>query len=154
MSTAFISRAVLNHSAALVQLDKDPAKYSKAMEDFGSHHAKDEHIWGEELLQSCSFHNAKRDDGSDYHTTHPLKCPFHARAYKVECLIRAGKARRVVHPELGRGNSNMTEAAHHVALTLRQKDKGLGREAYETRMIIGLLKANQSRMQSQNQSYD
>ena len=51
MSTAFISCAVLNHSAALVQLDKDPAKYSKAMEDLGSHHAKDEHIWGEEPLQ-------------------------------------------------------------------------------------------------------
>ena len=82
MSTAFISRAVLNHSAALVQSDKDPAKCSKVMEDLGSHHAKDEHIWGEEPLQSCSFHNAKRDDGSDYHTTHPFKClstPVHMR---------------------------------------------------------------------------
>ena len=47
----------------------------------------------------------------------------------------------------------MTEAAHHVALTFRQKDKCLRMEAYETRTNMGLLQANQSRMQSQNQSY-
>ena len=77
MSNACISRALLNHAAALVQAGNDPESYAHTMHDLGSHHARDEHQWAD---GHCNFHNIQKEDGTDYHTTHPLRCEFHARA--------------------------------------------------------------------------
>ena len=144
MSNAFISRAVLNHAAALVQAGTDSKRYAQALHDLGSHHARDEHTWADG--QKCSWHDPVDKDGQAYHTTHPLTCPFHSRAYEIECLTRAKKAESVIHPTLGRGHSNHPEAAHHVALSYRRKDQNLCRQAYTVRTNMGLLQANVSRM--------
>ena len=46
MSQAFIAKAVLNHSVALVQSGTDPETFVQAITDLGSHHARDENTWG------------------------------------------------------------------------------------------------------------
>ena len=131
MSAAFICRAVLNHAMAVVESGRDTDRYRQTLMDLGSHRARDEHAWDDD--QQCCWHEPVNEDGQPYHTTNPLKCAFHARAYEIECLRRAAKADRAIHPELGKGHSNLPEAAHNVALSFRQKDKNLKRLNYVVR---------------------
>lgn len=137
---------MLNHAKAILQAGHDPQKYATTMTDLGSHHARDNHSWGEGGTSKCSWHDPLRDDGTPYHTTHPLKCAFHIRAYEVECMVRAAKACRVIHPVLGKGHNHLPEAAHHVALTFGQKDNNLNRLNYMVRTNLGLLQSNLSMM--------
>ena len=64
--------------------------------------------------------NVKEDEikctGEPYKTKLPLKCAFHWLAYKIECKKRAQEADSVIHPQVGRGHSNLCEASIKVLL--------------------------------------
>ena len=81
-------------------------------------------------------------EGEDYHSKKPLKCPFHALAYEVECHNRASQASQIIHPELGRGHSNYPEASHNVLIRFCSKDKYLQRIHYMVSTNMGLMQAN------------
>ena len=63
--------------------------------------------------------NVKEDEikctGEPYKTRLPLKCAFHWLAYRIECK-RAQEADSVIHPQMGRGHSNLCEASIKVLL--------------------------------------
>ena len=155
MSSAFISHAVLNHASALVQSETKPEKYARALRDLGMFHARNIHKWGE--TDTCSFHPQKKCvcgkcgeelkcEGKEYKTKHVLSCQFHAKAYEIECLYRAGKAEQVIHPVLGRGHSNLPESSHHLMTMFRSKDRSLKRQYYCLTTDLGLLQSNLSFM--------
>ncbi|KAI8481597.1 hypothetical protein Bbelb_406970 [Branchiostoma belcheri] len=55
--------------------------------------------------------------GEMYKTSHPLTCPMHSMAYKIECEEQAAKAEDVIHPEMGRGHSNYPQARNNVLIS-------------------------------------
>ena len=135
MSDAFIQGARLNHFCCLQQCNS-PADYARRMRSLGGHHCKDEHKWDD---GECDFHpnvcscgNCTQDDeisceGKAYTTKSVLKCEFHQLAYQMECELRANDAEAVIHPELGRGQSNLCEAHFTVLSHFRAKDQSLCR---------------------------
>ena len=80
------------------------------------------HLWlkhqGDEEI-SC--------EGKAYSTKSVLKCEFHQLAYQTECELQANDAEAVIHPELGRGQSNLCEAHFTVLPHFRAKDQSLCR---------------------------
>ena len=74
------------------------------------------HLWlkhqGDEEI-SC--------EGKAYSTKSVLKCEFHQLAYQTECELQANDAEAVIHPELGREQSNLCETH------FRAKDQSLCR---------------------------
>ena len=114
------------------------------------YHAQDIHSWNG---GQCDFHDLRECtcgkceaeitcDGKEYHAKNPLKCPFHALAYKIECYNRASQADQIIHTELGRGHSNYPEASHNVLVRFRSKDKYLQSIHYMVSTNMGLLQAN------------
>lgn len=78
----------------------------------------------------CSCGECKDDEdhtceGKAYITKNIIKCPFHKLAYQIECERRAEDAEAVIHPEMGRGNSNQCEAHFSVLPHFRAKDQSL-----------------------------
>ena len=139
-----------------MQAENDPEAFATGMKNLGKYHSKDIHRWegGE-----CIFHEAKKCtckkcvdeivcEGKEYHTRNPLTCPMHALAFEIECERRARQAHDLIHPELGRGNTNIVEASHHVLTKFRCKDLNLQRLHYTTSTNIGLLQANMTYMYS------
>ena len=57
----------------------------------------------------------------------PLKCHFHWLAYRIECKRRADEVDSVIHPEMGRGHSNLCEASVIVLPQFRSKSESLCR---------------------------
>ena len=76
----------------------------------------------------------------------PLKThspdPLHALAYEIECNIRAARSHNVIHPELGKGHSNLCEGSHNVLIRFRSKDLHLHRLHYITSTNLGLCQSN------------
>lgn len=64
---------------------------------------------------------------------------MHALAFEIECERRAHQAHDLIHPELGRRNTNIVEASHHVLTKFRCKDLNLQWLRYITSANIGLL---------------
>ena len=60
--------------------------------------------------------------------------PLHALAYEIECNIRAARSHNVIHPELGKGHSNL--------IRFRSKDLHLHRLHYITSTNLGLCQSN------------
>ena len=89
MSDGFLRQARINF-CCLVQAGKDPDAFAKRLCDLGKYHKVE-----------C--------EGA---TKNPLTCPLHALAYEIECNIRAARAHNVIHPELGKGHSNLCEGSH------------------------------------------
>ena len=156
LSDSFIKQARINLYCCLVQAENDPEAFATGMKNLGKYHSKDIHRWegGE-----CIFHEAKKCtckkcvdeivcEGKEYHTRNPLTCPMHALAFEIECERRARQAHDLIHPELGRGNTNIVEASHHVLTKFRCKDLNLQRLHYTTSTNIGLLQANMTYMYS------
>ena len=52
-----------------------------------------------------------RSQGRQYHSAQPLKCEFHSLAYEIECAERAKNENNLIDPELGKGHSDLPEAA-------------------------------------------
>ena len=71
----------------------------------------------------CDFHSLRlcscgewdedniKCEGKAYKTRNVLSCPFHSLAYQIECDRRADQAEDVIHPVLGRGHTNQSEAS-------------------------------------------
>jgi len=136
LSDTFIQNARINHFCCLQQC-KNPEDYAKRMRDLGGHHSKDEHTWdGGECdfhpTTVCSCGNCSNDEelsceGKAYATKAVLKCEFYHLAYRTEYELRASDAQSVIHPELGRGQSNLCEAHFSVLPHYRAKDQSLCR---------------------------
>lgn len=155
MSDHFVRQARINHSLALIEAgkEKSPDKYAQILNELGQHHARNEHSWGD---QQCSFHakmscscgNCDEDDlqikceGKVYTTKNVLTCPMHQLAYEIECNERASRAQEVIHPDFGRGHSNLPEADHHIFTKFRAKDQNLQRLHYITSTNFGLMQSN------------
>ena len=60
-------------------------------------------------------------------------------AYKLECEARASKASSVIHDQLGKGHSNLCEAAFSVLPRFRAKNLALHRLTYMTLTNWGLI---------------
>ena len=107
------------------------------MRALGDYHCKDVHTWeggkcGFHEKSVCSCGECDDDEppeceGKSYTTKNVIKCPFHHLAYRTECLPRANDAKAVIHPELGRGNSNQCEGHFSVLPHFRAKDQSLCR---------------------------
>ena len=154
LSDSFIKQARLNLYCCLVQAGSNPDAFATGMRNLGKYHSKDIHEWGG---GSCNFHKQRicackqcKDEvlceGKEYHTRSPLKCPLHSLAFEIECERRASQAADVIHPELGRGSTNIAEASHNVLTKFRSKDQSLQRLHYTTSTNIGLLQANMTYM--------
>lgn len=137
LSDTFILNARINHFCCLQQC-KTPEEYGRRMRALADHHSKNEHKWdGDECdfhaITVCSCGNCSEDDeelsceGKAYVTKAILKCEFHHLAYRTECELRASDAESVIHPELGRGQSNLCEAHFSVLPHFRAKDQSLCR---------------------------
>ena len=151
MSDGFLRQARINFFCCLVQSGKDPDAFAKRLCDLGKYHARNIHSW---KGGSCDFHSEKRCtcgnceedevecDGREYATKNPLTCPLHALAYEIECNIRAARSHNVIHPELGKGHSNLCEGSHNVLIRFRSKDLHLHRLHYITSTDLGLCQSN------------
>ena len=73
-----------------------------------------------------------------YATKNPFTCPLHALAYEIECNNRAAQSHNIIHPELGKGHSNLYEASHNVLIRFRSKNLHLHRLHYITSTNLGL----------------
>ena len=95
------------------------------------YHVRDIHTWEEDgscdfhPVRTCSCRKCDEDEihcpGEPYYTKNPLKCDFHWLSYRIECDRRAEEAASVIHPEMGRGHSNLCEARFTVLLSFIQK---------------------------------
>ncbi|CAH1274779.1 Hypp9323 [Branchiostoma lanceolatum] len=161
ISDAFIRQARINFFCCVVQADKDPAALKARLLSLGKHHGRDIHSWKDPSTKKkakCDFHPAKTcacpkcknktkgreplcGKGKLYKSKTAVTCPLHSLMYEIETATRAEKADRIIHPELGRGNSNLPEASHNVLLRLRSKDVFLSRLHYIVKTDMGLLQS-------------
>ena len=151
MSDGFLRQARINFFCCLVQSEKDPDAFAKRLCDLCKYHARNIHSWEG---SSCDFHHEKRCtcgsceedevecEGIGYATKNPLTCPLHSLAYEIECNIRAAQSHNVIHPELGKGHSNLCEGSHNVLIRFRSKDLHLHRLHYITSANLGLCQSN------------
>lgn len=116
LSEQFIKGALINHFCCLQQCT-NPAEYAQRMRALGEFHSKDIHKWkkgecGFHDLIICSCGHCEEDgelkcEGKQYSTKHKLPCSYHHLAYRIEWEWRAEDARAVIHPEMGKGHSNL-----------------------------------------------
>lgn len=112
------------------------------------YHAVDQH-------ELCNFHSLTtcncgqcpnkyehECEGTEYHTSPKLSCPFHMLAYKLELEHRANMSASIIHDELKAGHSNLMEASHNVLIRFRGKHLYLERLHYHLSTDLGLLQAN------------
>ena len=155
MSASFLAQARVNFFCCLVQAGTNPEAFARRLRNLGKYHARDIHEWTDEEgeARSCDFHDlvsctcGKCGDeihceGKQYKTRNPLHCPFHALAFEIECDNRASQATELIHPELGRGHSNLPEASHNVLIRFRSKNLNLQRLHYIVSTNLGLLQSN------------
>ena len=128
--------ATINHFCCLQQCT-NPDDYAQRVRVLSKYHVRDIHDWDEG--GSCNFHPARtcrckkcEEDqvectGEPYKTKTPLKCDFHWLVYRIEGERRADEADSVIHPEMGRGNSNLCEASFTVLPQFRYKSQSLCR---------------------------
>lgn len=65
--------------------------------------------------------------GKPYESKFVLSCELHALGYEIECERRASDADSVIHLEMGRGHSNLCEAAFSILPRFRAKNLALHR---------------------------
>ena len=153
----FIESAKRNHYCALVHAGKDPEKYRETMLTLGRYHCRDIHQWegGSCLfhpLTKCSCKGCKTDgegfveelrcSGEPYHSSHVLKCDFHALPYQIERTERAKEEEKVIDPGLGKGHSNLPESRFSVLAKFRAKDINLHQKHYQAATNLGLIQAS------------
>ena len=136
LSDSFIKGARINHFIILRQ-SETPEEYATRIRNLSTYHCRDVHKWEGGACdfhdeQSCSCKTCGDDEelqceGTPYQTKCPLKCDFHWLSYRIECENRAEQAEEVIHPELGRGHSNLCEAHFTVLPQYRAKDQSLDR---------------------------
>eukprot|EP00118_Oscarella_pearsei_P023973 m.294635 g.294635 ORF g.294635 m.294635 type:complete len:616 (+) comp40752_c0_seq9:960-2807(+) len=140
---AFVRNAKVNHFACILQAEKNPEVYATTMTTLGKYNARDIHSWEG---GQCRFHEQEIRPGQPYRTKFPLTCPLHALAYEIECAHRAGMAEKIIHPEFGKGHSNLCEATFNVLPKFRAKDSNIGMLRYQASTNLGLIHANSTYM--------
>ena len=124
ISDSFIKGARINHFCCLQQCTNPVIMLSVSGSSrstmFGTS------ITGTKACGSCNFHPARTSSckkceedqikctGQPYETKTPVKCDFHWLVYRIECERRADEDDSVIHPEMGRGHSNLCEASFTV----------------------------------------
>lgn len=135
LSESFIKCARINHFCCLQQC-KDPAEYARRMRALGAYHVRNIHEWeggqcGFHQMKVCTCKECNDDEveceGTVYKTKNVVTCDFHWIAYQIECERRAEDADKIIHPEMGRGHSNLCEAHFTVLPQFRSKDQSLCR---------------------------
>jgi len=153
MSDNFQRTARINHALALLEADatKDPKTYAEIMLQLGQHHCRNIHIWEG---GHCSFHATKSCtcgkcdpdnptcSGKPYTSKYVLSCPMHQLLYQVETAKRAKNASSVIHPDFGRGHSNLPESDHSVFVRFRAKDLNIERLHYVVSTNLALMQSN------------
>lgn len=149
LTEAFIRSARINHFLCCLQAEKDSDEYASRMCQLGKFHARGIHQWEGGCCsfhpqRTCSCGQCEDDDelsctGLEYQSKFTLSCPLHALAYEIECKTRASTARAVIHTEMGRGHSNLCEAAFNVLPHYRAKSVTLHRLSYMTLTNWGLI---------------
>ena len=145
----FIRNARINHFLVCIQSGKDAQVYASRMRELGKYHARGIHQWNG---GKCSFHpsivcscgNCDDDDnlqceGEPYESKFVLSCELHSLGYEIECEVRASSAEKVIHPIMGRGHSNLCEAAFNVLPRYRAKSLAIHRLSYITLSNWGLI---------------
>ena len=145
----FIRNARINHFLVCIQSGKDAQVYASRMRELGKYHARGIHQWNG---GKCSFHpsivcscgNCDDDDnlqceGKPYESKFVLSCELHSLGYEIECEVRASNAEKVIHPIMGRGHSNLCEAAFNVLPRYRAKSLAIHRLSYITLSNWGLI---------------
>lgn len=137
LTKQFILNAKINHYCCLQQC-KDAGEYARRLRALSKYHSQDIHSWkggecGFHPSSECSCGKCERNNykckGKPYSTgkSHQLTCKFHHMAYRIECERRANDASSVIHPEMGRGQSNLCEAHFSVLPHFRTKSQSLCR---------------------------
>ena len=154
MNENFQRSARINHSFAILEAHeaRDPQVYVDILHVLADHHSRDEHHWEG---GQCSFHRQyncscgnceDKDDikceGEPYRSKHPLTCPMHQLAYRIECYERAGAADRIIHKDFGKGHSNLPETDHAIFAKFRAKDLNIQRLHYVVSTNFALMQAN------------
>ncbi len=148
VTEGFIRNARISHFLVCIQAEKDHTVYAQRMRELGQYHAKRFHSWSS---GQCSFHPAficsfgKCEDdnlhcaGKLYESKYILSCELHALRYEIECENRASNSDSIIHPTMGRGHSNLCEAAFSVLPLYRAKKLALNRLSYITLTNSGLI---------------
>ena len=145
----FIRSARVNHFLVCIQSGKDAQLYATRIRELGKYHARGIHQWEG---GKCSFHpstvcscgNCDDEDnllceGKPYESRFTLSCELHSLGYEVECEKRASNAGSVIHPIMGRGHSNLCEAAFNVLPRFRSKSLAIHCLSYITLSNWGLI---------------
>ena len=122
---------------------------AQRMRELGKYHARGIHSWDG---GQCSFHPSVVcscggcDDGDDlqcvgkpYESKFVLSCELHSLGYEIECEQRALNAESVIHTVMGRGHSNLCEAAFNILPRFHAKSLALHRLSYITLTNWGLI---------------
>ena len=145
LTEGFIRSARINHFHCCIQADTNPEQCSSRMPELGRYHGRGVHQWETghcsfHPLRLCSCSKCENDEpsceGKPYESKHIVTCPLHSLAYQIECETRAASAQSVIHPEMGRGHSNLCEAAFNVLPHYRSKNMALHRLSYMTLIIM------------------
>ena len=150
ISASFINHAVRNFHVCLDKAHTEHAVFSKRMNWLGKYHARNVHLWSDDCcdfhpLLVCSCKQCGEDiqcQGTEYRTRNTLTCEFHALAYEIECKEVAEKSEKLIHPDIGKGTSNLPEASHSVLIKFRSKDMNLERLHYTVSTNLGLIQSN------------
>ena len=162
-SDAFTSNARRNLVQLLNNAGTDVEKFQNNILSLAKYHVRNVHEWevhdsqGGIIKEHCHFHaltvcSCKEKcpldnlscDGKLYTTHNILKCPFHAKAYERECERLAELAPEIIHPELGKGSTNVLEFSHSVLTGFRSKDWSIKKLHYVVTTNMGLLQTNMS----------
>lgn len=100
----------------------------------------------------CRDKNNHTCEGEKYVKRHALTCKFHRLAYLAEIEFRASRAYKLIHRELGAGETHLVEASHSVLIRFRSKDISLERLHYHVSTDLGLLQANLTYMRKKRGS--
>ena len=149
ITEGFIRNARISHFLVCIQAGNDPNIYAQRMRELGKYHARGIHSWDG---GQCSFHPSVVcscggcDDGDDlqcvgkpYESKFVLSCELHSLGYEIECERRALNAESVIHTVMGRGHSNLCEAAFNILPRFRAKSLALHRLSYITLTNWGLI---------------
>ena len=119
------------------------------MRELGMYHAWRIHQWNG---GKCSFHpsivrscmNCDDDDNlqcedKPYESKCVLSCELHSLGYEIECEVRTSSAEKAIRLIMGRGHSNLYEAAFNVLPRYQAKSFAIHRLSYITLSNWGLI---------------
>lgn len=128
LSDEFITQSKKSLMQLLINAGTDHKKFANDLEILGKYHSRDIHdqcTFHDKVVCSCG--NCKGGlnlscGGKLYHSKYVLHCPFHAKAFEMECLDCARQSKNLIHPRLGKVHTNHLESSHSILIKFRSKD--------------------------------